>query len=186
MSILTKIKNTILGKKEKKDPIYCTYQDKYRDDFDEEEAIRIGLAMVTKHGTDLSYLRFQNHEICLAAVKNEAYAIHSVKTQFYTDELWLEVVKQDAMLLHVLQRSHQCSPILKDMYTPSNLIYEIAVQKNGLSLQFIPEKDRTYKIKTLAVQQNGHAILYINPKERDLDLYDAAILSTPDVILELC
>jgi len=54
-------------------------------------------------------------------------------------------------------------------------ICKIAVQQNGLALQFVPSNMINSDICKIAVQQNGAALQFISPEKRDSDICKIAV-----------
>jgi len=110
----------------------------------------------------------QIEELCKLAVQRNGLALRYVKKQYHTYSICCIAVQQNGKAIQYVRYSS----------FPENLIeklHNMAVRQNGLVLDLISEKYKTYDFCKLAVQENGLALRFV--KEQFL---------TASSLLEIC
>ena len=120
---------------------------------------------VDRIGATLQFVLEQKVEIVLCAVRQTPYAIQYSKYQ--PEEACEEALRRDGLIYPHIRHKRPHYRLL-------------AVQQNGLALQFIPQEDQTDELCEIACKQNGYAIKYVKyPRPWH---YVAAAEKTPQVI----
>lgn len=138
------------------------------------------LDLVQSDGLLLQHLKEQTPELCMAAVRQNGFALQFVENQgktypspFKVDDVCLEAVKQrpealkfvdeqtsDMCLIAVMQPGRHIP--LKYVKEQTDQICLIAVSNNGVQLEFV--KDQTEEMCLAAVKQTSEALKFV--KER--------------------
>lgn len=100
----------------------------------------------------------QTPDLCLAAVRQNGYALKEVKEQ--TPEICLEAVKQDGYALSYVQEQ-------------TSEICIAAVKQNGLTLTYIPKSEQTLAMALAALRQNPDSRKFLADKFRIPEVYKA-------------
>jgi hypothetical protein len=116
------------------------------------------MAFVSIDGMQLEFVKKQNFDICVTAIKQNINSIKFIKLK--SPQLILEIVKVDGLLLKDL-----IIEVNKDDRILYDKICTKAVLQNGLALKYI--KSQTFDMCIAAVKNNGKAIKYINLKLSD-------------------
>jgi hypothetical protein len=109
------------------------------------------LAFVKKLGNNLQFIKKQTPEICLAAIKNDPFALVYIQEQ--TSELCLIAVKISGISL----------PYVREQ-TPEICLE--AVKQNGSALQYV--REQTPEICLEAVKNNSWALRYVIKQTIDI------------------
>jgi hypothetical protein len=118
-------------------------------------------------GGPFHYVKNQTTEICMAAVKQNGYALEFVKEQ--TPEICMAAMKQDGLAVrYIKEQTHelciaaveQNGHALKYLKEQTHELCMAAVEQNGYTLQFV--KEQTPEICMAAVKQYGPAFEFIN------------------------
>ena len=110
------------------------------------------------------HLTLQNHKsnLALVTIPDDA-EIYIEENDFKTDKLSVEYIMcfsdiPDNFWLNLTVNEHRAFEYVKEQ---SYDICILAVQRNGLALQYVKNEFRTEKVCTLAVQQNCLALQYV-------------------------
>jgi hypothetical protein len=103
-------------------------------------------------------------EMCMAAVKQDGYALVWVPNELRTPDLCLVAIKQDGDALRYVPNK---------LKTPDLCL--AAVTQDGAAIQYVPNELRTPDLCMAAVTQDGIAIRYVPNELRTPDLCMAAV-----------
>lgn len=135
----------------------------------ENQTKDICLAAVKQNGYALIYVKNQTEEICLAAVQKTGLALKYVKEQ--THKICLAAINENVSALEYVreQNFEICMEAIKlnihalmHIRNISAEIAEEAVKINGTALQYIPYP--SFEISKIAVKQNIYSIKYVKSK----------------------
>ena len=145
---------------------------------DELKTPELSRLAVEKYGLMLYHIpeNMITPEMCRLAVENDGWALQYVPDQLKTPEMCLSAVKNGPVFRFV-PKELRTQEICKLVYEPMLKCPEfcrLAVEKNGLGLQLIPEDLKTPELCLLAVKQNGAALKYVPDHLKTFSLYNAA------------
>lgn len=120
---------------------------------DEFQTPEVIIASVTRNGLNIYYVseKNQSFEVCVAALKQDIYALEYIKTQ--TPGICLEAVNIDGIGLDLVR-----------IQTPE--ICLAAVKQNGLALDYV--ELQTFDICVAAILQDPDAIEYVEDQTEEL------------------
>jgi hypothetical protein len=102
-------------------------------------------------------MNYTSYDECIDAIKRDSYNLKYVEDKFLTDEIPPSVCK-----LAVQQTSHALKYV-KDKFLTDE-IYKLAVQQNGILLQFV--KNQTFQLCDFALSLSQDNYEYIEDKVR--------------------
>ena len=158
-------------------------------------------AAVTTDGCALAFVpaSLMSEELCRIAVGSEGGALYAVPPELRTMEICLAAVRSngDALVLvpEALRTKELCLEAMHHVNTCSveaipreSLTEEMcvaAVSKHGGGLKEVPVDLRTPRVCLAAVNNDGHALEYVPIDSRNAEIVRAAIVSSPDIVIDL-
>jgi len=132
-----------------------------------------------KDGWMLFYVpeKLKTPEMCRLAVENCGWALQYVPDQLKTPEMCISAMK-NAPVFRFVPKELRTQEICKLVYEPLLKYPEmcrLAVEKNGLGLQLIPEDLKTPELCRLAVENNGLALEFVPNSLKTHELCNIAI-----------
>lgn len=170
------------------------------------------MVAVKSKGHSLKFIpkSMQTYKMCLAAVRNDGNAIRFASKKLLTDELCYEAIKQNGFALEyvpdkfktndlcvnaVLQvannyekvRSHvkNVFELVPSMYL-SKKLYQIAIKRNGIMLQYVPDNKKDDKMCVLALTNNSSAFEYVPTKLQTKQMCVDAVKLNPLMLQFVC
>ena len=144
---------------------FITGENRHKGTFDEESPLKNYLPRISELlGIEVNpELKEDFRKICLAAVKQNGYALQYVPEKLKDREICLAALQNGGELEYIPEK-------LKDRE-----MYLAALKQNGGELEYIPEKLKDREICLAAVKQNGYALQYVPGKLKDREICLAAV-----------
>ena len=152
--------------------------------YDAENKMELSELAVSIDGFALEFVETQTKKICEIAVRQNGEAIRFVENRFrneildeiaiksnplsyiyiknMTNTMWFYILCKNGLTLDYFL----ASPNVKISKKETETLIKIAVQQNGLALQYV--SDQTDDMCKLAVQENGLALEFVNDKTFDI------------------
>jgi len=146
------------------------------------------IKVVTNYVYAMPFIKneYQTEELCKMAIKNNGFRyISDVNKTYYLckiavqfDGLNIKHINKCILSLHndlYELAIQQNADALKYVDVQTEELCRLSIQKNGLCLRFVADKNLTYELSKLAVENNGMAIKYVKGKFLTYELIYSAV-----------
>lgn len=130
--------------------------------------------IVDLNGEDIVYVadHYITQDLCNRAIASNMYALEHIPERYHTYDIYLACLDDFGYLYNFIMFDH-------------DKLYELAIERNGFNLLYLPVNKRTSDLCLKAVLSNPSAIEFIPNRKKTDEICDIAVKFNP-YLLKYC